>query len=289
MTHPDEGRLRALMDGELDDRETEETLRHLGECADCRDLSAEMEKRRTVVRAELDRLDAVALAGRGLERSAEAKAAILARIASERADTSAQAPEPDAWVSAKRDACASKRFTLALARAASIALLLAVAAASALPASPVRAWLSAGWAAGWDRAAELFLGGPSPEETDATLVPGGADPDQTGEVAGVLLDVGTELSVVLDDITPGTLLVVRLIEGTQAAVFAAEPARFRTSDGRIEVTEASNRISVDLPRSLVAASIEANGRVYIRKIGDELDVRGAVVSRTPEEIRLTVQ
>ena len=287
MTHPDEGRLRALMDGELDGRETEETLRHLGECADCRDLSAEMEKRRTVVRAELDRFDAVALAGPGLGRSAEAKAAVLARIASERAGGSAQAPEPDAWGSAKHDAPASTRFTLA--RAASIALLLAVAVASALPASPVRAWLSAGWAAGWDRAAELFLGGPD-EESDETLVPEGADPDQTDAVAGVRLDVGTgALSVVLTDIMPGTLLIVHLVDGTEAAVFAADPARFRTSDGRIEVTEASNRISVDLPRSLVAASIEANGRVYIVKTGDELDVRGVVVSRTPEEIRLTVQ
>ena len=95
--------------------------------------------------------------------------------------------------------------------------------------------------------------------------------------------------MLLQDIEPGTELDVLFVDGFQAAAFADQPARFRTADGLIEVTGGSGRVRIDIPRSVEVASIRVNGRMYMTRTGDELDVAGPIVTRTPDEIRMRVQ
>ena len=257
MTHLGEGRLRTLLDGELSDSDAESARAHLDECDSCQALFTGLGEASTVVGVALRHLDTVA-------PPAGAKESVLARVGMGSGDA--------------REA----RFTFA--RAAIIVLFFGAVVATALPASPVRGW----FAAGWDRAVELFTG-PAADE-NAALPADSALSAQTPESAGVRLEVETgELLVLLQDIEPGTVLDVRFVDGFQAAAFAAQPARFRTAEGRIEVIGGSGRIRVDIPRSVDVASIQVNGRMYIRKAGDELDVAGPIVAQTPGEILLRVQ
>ena len=257
MTHLDEGRLRPLLDGELSVRDAESARGHLDECDTCRALLAELEKASSVIGMALRHLDTVA-------PPTGAKESVLARVGMGPGDA--------------REA----RFTFA--RAAIIVLFFGAVVATALPASPVRGWFGAGW----DRAVELFTGTAADESV--ALPADSALSTQAPESAGVRLEVETgELLVLLQDIEPGTELDVRFVDGFQAAAFAAQPAHFRTAEGRIEVIGGSGRIHVDIPRSVDVVSIQVNGRMYIRKVGDELDVAGPIVAQTPGEIRLRVQ
>ncbi len=257
MTHLDEGRLRTLLDGELSDGDAERARRHLDECDTCQELLLGVREASAVIDAALRRLDTLA-------PPAGAKEAVLTRVGAGPGD--------------------ARDVRLTFARAAILVLFFGAVVATALPASPVRGWI----AAGWDRAVELFAG-PARDESGA-LPADSALSAQTPEFAGVRLEVETgELLVLLQDIEPGTELEVRLVDGFQAAAFAAPPARFRTADGRIEVIGGSGRVRVDIPRSVEVASIWVNGRMYITKAGDELDVAGPIVTRTPGEIRLRVQ
>ena len=257
MTHLGEGRLRTLLDGELSDSDAESARGHIDECDSCQALFTELEEASTVVGVALRHLDTVA-------PPAGAKESVLARVGMGPGDARAA------------------RF--AFARAAILVLFFGAVVATALPASPVRGW----FATGWDRAVELFTRTAADES--AALPADSALSAQIPESAGVRLEVETgELLVLLRDIEPGTELDVRFVDGFQAAAFAAQPARFRTAEGRIEVIGGSGRIRVDIPRSVDVASIRVNGRMYIRKAGDELDVAGPIVAQTSGEIRLRVQ
>ena len=46
---------------------------------------------------------------------------------------------------------------------------------------------------------------------------------------------------------------------------------------------------LELPTAATQAYVEINGQVYLRKIGDRLDVSGSVEAQTPREIRLRVR
>ncbi len=257
MTHLGEGRLRTLLDGELSDSEAESARGHLDECDSCQALFTGLEEASTVVGVALRHLDTVA-------PSAGAKASVLARVGMGPGDAR------------------EERF--AFARAAILVLFFGALVATALPASPVPGWI----AAGWHRAAELFTGAAQDER--AALPVDSALSAQTPEFAGVRLEVETgELLVLLQDIEPGTELDVRFVDGFQAAAFAAQPARFRTAEGRIEVIGGSGRVRVDIPRSVDVVSVRVNGGMYVTKAGDELDVTGPIVTQTPGEIRFRVQ
>ena len=192
MTHLDEGRLRTLLDGELSDGVAEYARGHVVECDPCQALLAELQEASAVIDVALRHLDTVAPA-------AGAKEAVLARVGA--GPGRAAPPVPH-------------RFTFA--RAAILVLFFGAVVATALPASPVRGWI----AAGWDRAVELFTG--TAEDESAALPVDSAVAAQAPESAGVRLDVGSgELLVLLQDIEPGTELDVRFVDGFQAAAFAA--------------------------------------------------------------------
>jgi hypothetical protein len=178
-----------------------------------------------------------------------------------------------------------------LARAAILVLVLGAGLATALPASPVRGWIAAGWAraAGFfeapDNAVTPF--GPSGEAT--VPIPDGGVEAQDGGLPGVQQDAAGEgITIVLTEIGPGSVIVVRLRAGGEAGAFAGEPATFGVAEGRLEVTGASNFVYVDLPLGAASASVEVNGGTYLRWVGGSLEVLGPMVARTPGEIQLRV-
>ena len=285
MSHLDDGRLRALIDEELGDADTGAVRLHLEDCDACRHRMVELEGRATLVAQALGQLDTAA-------PTAGARAAVLERIGSSPREERVVPIRPMASVEHAESKGRARALRTPLTRAAILVLFLGAGVVTALPASPVRGWIAAGWA----RAADLFdspddagiPAGPTEEATPPT--PDGVVGSQSATPAGVRLDAtGEEISIVLRGIGAGTLIVVRLVPGEEAGAFADDPATFRTAEGRIEVIGAADRVFVDLPRDAAAASIEVNGGIYFRKEGDRIDVAGPIEARTTEEIHLRVR
>lgn len=277
MTHLDEGQLRTLLDDELFEGDDVAAREHVAECVTCQALMAELNAAHALVGAAIGLLDSAPV-------PVGAKTAVLARVGGGGADTPSKPTlEASPDISPARPV-PSRRGTerVAFARAAMFVLFFGAVVATALPASPVRGWM----AEGWNQVIAILA--PTQDEPSVAS-PVSAAP-QVGASGGVRLEVaGGALEVLLQDIAPGTELSVLLVDGFQAGAFAAEPARFRTADGLIEVTGASGTVRVDVPRSVEVASIRVNGRMYMTKTGVELDVAGPIVTRTPDEIRLRVQ
>lgn len=279
MTHVDDGRLHALMDEELDDADTLAVQVHLEACDACQGRMAELKDRSALVAQALGKLDTATPA-------AGARTAVLERVESrgEQVDPG-RPPTPRGHRPSQRR---RRTFRTPLARAAILVLFLG-GVATALPASPVRGWITAGWAL----AVDLF---DSPSDSGASVGPsdegaGQEDGDraQSAGFAGVQLDLtGGEISIVLSEISPATQIVVRMVPSGPAGAFADQPATFRTSEGRIEVTGATDRVLVDLPMDATSASIQVNGGIYLRSVGGQIDPTGPIESRTSDEIRFRV-
>ena len=267
MMHLDDGRLRAQVDEELGDAEASAVRLHLAECGTCRDRKTELEARSALVALALGRLDTAAPPD-------GAHAALLERIDSAPSKTGSAPPTR-----------LRRAFRMPLARAAALALLLGAVVATALPASPVREWIAAGWA----RATDLFdSGDDAPVEAPNETPDGGATAqDATPAVVGIPA-TGQEISIVLREIRPGTLIVIRMVPGGQAGVSAGDPASFRTAEGRIEVTGAVGQVLVDLPDEASVVSIEVNDRIYLRREGDRIDAPGPIEEQTEREYRMRV-
>ncbi len=282
MTHLDDGRLRALTDDELSHSDASSVRLHLEECDQCSTRQSELEDRSALVARALARLDTAA-------PPTGAHSAVLERIESEAATERGGPTQTVVSIEQSGAKRPTRALGTPLARAAILVLFLG-GVATALPASPVRGWIAAGWA----RAAEL-LDSPdnavtpvSPSEEVLPTPDGGAG-GQDGTLAEVRLDiVGEEVSIVLRGIAPGTSIVVRMVPGGEAGARAAGPATFRTAEGRIEVTGAAGIVFVDLPQEATSASIYVNGGIYLRKVGERTDVTGPIQLRTDEEIHLRV-
>ena len=284
MTHLDDGRLRALMDDELSDADLEATRLHLDDCEPCRLRMTELEGRATLVAQALGQLDTAA-------PTPGARTAVLERITSLPPGGRVGPTEQVATAKHLGPQSRARAFRTPLARAATLVLFLGAGVVTALPASPVRGWIAAGWA----RVADLFdapdnAGTPvGPPGEAAPPTPDGGGGVQDGTLAGVRLDAtGEGISIVLRGIGPGSLIVVRLVPGGEAGAFADDPATFVTAEGRIEVIGAADLVFVDLPLEAAAASIEVNGGIYLRRVGERIEVTGPIVARTTEEIHLRV-
>lgn len=284
MTHPDDGRLRALIDEELADADERAVRLHLEDCEACRSRTAELEARAMLVSRALEQLDTVA-------PTSAARDAVLERIESSPRGEQVGPIWHVAPVERPRSESRARPFRTPLARAAVLVLLLGAGVVTALPASPVRGWIVAGWARAIDLLDSPDNAGTPVGPSDATLpTPDGNVGAQDGTLAGVRLDAqGEEISIELRGMGSGGLIVVRIVPGGEAGAFADDPATFRTGEGRIEVLDAADLVFVDLPQNAAAASIEVNGGIYLRKEGDQIDVTGPVEVRTAEEIHLRVR
>lgn len=221
MSHIDESRLLALLDGELPVADQSRVEEHLRECRDCRDRSQALERRSELFSRAVGVLDVT--------------------------------PPPVRWADVRVRTGSNPgpgRFAPFLKAAAVILVVTGVA--SAVPGSPVDDWIGAavdevaGWLGGDDRAAvETEL----PEATEAR---------ESSTGVAVRLDGGA-VRVSLDELPEGTEVRVRLVAGDQAVVEAGG-ARYRTAPGRIQAIGASGRsVSVRIPRDASAARILVNG------------------------------
>jgi hypothetical protein len=252
--HLEEGGLIALRDGA--EAADPDARTHLASCAACHEALGALRERASVVSAALDTLDA----GWNVER---ARARVRERVAEA---TAARAGAPS---SVGRRSRATLWTT---SRAAGI-LLVTAAAASALPGSPVRRWLS-------DR-----IGGDEAAATAPAAVESAPTAAAASEATGVRLTVPSgPLRVVLRDVVVGSEVRVVLVPGTEAAVFAPAGSRFTSATGRVEARVMPGEIRVELPMGVDPVSLEVGGRIYLRSTSAGVDVPGPATSRTADEI-----
>jgi anti-sigma factor RsiW len=251
MTHPEEGTLLALLDGELPERERAELALHLERCPPCAAALREMEGLR------------------GLFAGAVAA-------------TDVPAPADWALHSVRRRARAGHGVQIrrALLRAALLVLGFAGIAYAAVPGSPVRHWISRLVAPPATPAREPELH-PAPAPVAAAArerAPAGVSIEpQDGGVRVVLSASGPDLRV-----------RARVSDGERAEVFAtgeAAGARFRTGPGRVEVVGArGGEVNVALPRSARTAVIEADGRILLSREGGRVRVLAPVMEGAGQEM-----
>lgn len=267
MNHLHDGTLRALLDGELAGGEREAALEHLGGCAQC---NLALEEARTVgatVSQALRALDAPA----ELDR---ARAALRRRLA-ERSGRRARLGAGPRW--------RTLPFQVAgvpLARAAGVVLLLTGVVASAVPGSPVREWV----AAGWERAVRA-LGGDGGKS--AAPLPAAVSPERPE--AGVrVAPAGGRLRVLLIGVPAGAEIRVQLTDEGVAGVYAGGGSRFRTAPGLMEAMVTGPNVRIEIPRGVPQASLEVDGRPFLRKIGERLELLGPERDSAGAEIRFRV-
>lgn len=165
-----------------------------------------------------------------------------------------------------------------LAQAAALVLVFAGAAAAAIPGSPVHEWIARTLAPASDPS-PASLSAPTDEPDTRT------GPDETGLVVS---PDGGHIRIELVGLPSGTEIVVRLTDEGGAGVFGPASSRLELEGetGRIRVGAAAGPIRVELPRGLPTADLLVDGRVYLSKRGEAVDLRVTPVDRSATEIRL---
>jgi hypothetical protein len=275
MTHATEGLLQAFLDEELDSPATAGLREHLAGCVVC---AAELQ--------ELQR------AGDRVHRAlqlavADAPAPMLRAQAAIAAARREVEPVAARSAAARGDSRWTRLGAGGLARAAMLLLVLAGAAAAAVPGSPLRRALEATVA----RVSQLFTG---PVERAAEPVP--TAPDGTVDAAvgsrmGVLPADG-RVRVLLHQPTGPVEVTVRLVDDARAHVettMAGEDVRFRTGSGRIEVAGlAAGEVRIDIPRGVQGATIEIDGMVHVFKQAGVLQLSGPAGRGSGDQVRFRI-
>lgn len=261
MTHPDEGTLQAHLDGETPGADAERIREHLAGCAACAARLGELEADRVAVAGAVSLLD--------VSPSVDAaRMELRDRLAARSGPAERRRTEAGG-----RAGSFSRR---ALARAAILLLLVAGVAADRLPGSPFQGWL--GELAGQVRSA-LAGGADDAPGTTTDAAAGAAE-------SGVRVSpAGGRVRVVLTGLPPGSRIDVRLVDGAEAGVRGMGGGRYRTAPGLIEVVEPGAGVRVEIPRAVPSATVEVDGRVYLRKEGGRLEVAGPATDSTEAELR----
>ena len=253
MEHPNDGMIRALLDGEaLKDQERLEA--HLVECPRCAEVAS----------AQSSRLQAVTEALAVFDKDPPLEMARARLLRREREILRG-------WSRVRRN----------LPRAASFAVLITAGAAAALPGSPVRDWLVGGWES-------LTSGGdPSPAS-----LPGEEEAPGGGEISGGAETVGATLRAVegrielhVRDLPSEASVTILLVPGDQAGIFAEEGTRFRSERGRLEAVAPPGDVTVEVPSGASQVLVIVNGDIFLRKTDQGMELFGPVRTRTPTEIR----
>lgn len=276
MSHPAEGTLQALLDGELPRAERAEVERHLQACAACR--------------AEADRL---------LGAAARLTAALgpLDRPApTERALAAVSRQRWRRWVGVDAGQV--------LRRAAVLVLGVAGVASATVPGSPVRGWIAqmldrvqVTSAPAGDSVAAGGVPATAAPADSAAAAPGEAAPAaqpaaESAAGVSVLPELG-RVRVVLTHPSPELRIRVRLSDDSYSDVRAtgrASGARFRTGPGRVEVSGAgAGEVEVVIPRGARSAVVEVDGRPYFRKDGDGIRLLAPASDSSGSEVVFTVR
>ncbi|MFO8174457.1 MAG: zf-HC2 domain-containing protein [Gemmatimonadota bacterium] len=254
MGHPDEGEIRALLDGEAGEA-SRELEAHLQQCSRCGAVARDQELAMAALSEALALVDVTPSPGR-----------LRRRIPRSRRNN-------------EGFRLLARRY---LPRAASVALFLTAGAAAALPGSPVRQWVIQGWEG-------LSPGGAADSRNPAPIAePMAATDEATGGpgMVGASLPVKAGgMTVRIRGVVEGGEIRVILVEGAQVGVFAGEGARFRTEAGSLEVRGAPGSVTVEVPRDAHEVEVLVDGLLYLRQRGGETEVLGPVRERTPTEIR----
>lgn len=250
MTHPSEGQLQALMDGEVpqEDRVTLES--HLRACAPCRQRLAALE---------------------------------AASVGFSRAVRSLDVPAPTELAHRRfRRQRRRRAFTGTPLRWAAILVVGTAATLSAtLPGSPVRAWLTGADQDDGTVEERVEVARNAGEAGDISFDAGvSVEPRGDMRVVFVASPEGLRVRVRLHDGPRVNVL----------AGGAAESARFRTGSDRIEVAGGGpGEVRVDVPRGVPRFTLEVDGRVYLSKAGDDLRFPGPAADTIGPEIVFEVQ
>jgi hypothetical protein len=256
MTHLDEARLLTLRDGNPGADPVGET--HLAECSPCQVVLERLRGRSATIAGALATLD-------DPHDPAAARARIQDRVVGRQEGATSVTPlrrrRPGLW-------------GVELSRAAGILLVTATAAAAALPGSPVHQWVRS-------LVSSEDGGGPS----EAVSAPASLSSPGAPEAAGIRLSLTAgPLRVSLMGVAEGSEVRVQWVPGAEAAVFAPVGSQFTSGESRIEATVLPGTVRVELPGNLVPVSLEVNGRTYLRKAAEGLEVLGPAEVSGPQEI-----
>lgn len=248
MTHPDEGTIQALLDGELTGDQAQRVGRHLEGCPSCGALAREL----TEVRG---RLSAALAAGDRTPPHLPARETLRRRLS---------VAGGGGGIAHREDRPLHRRRWVA---AAAGALLPVAAAATLLPGSPVREWLRVG-------AAEE---GGTPSAEASRAIPDGVEP--VPELAIFVRPSEGVLRVELAGMQPGAQVRVERMDRPDVAIHAPDGTRFETSPGRVHALVAPGGVRVELPGDGPSVSLWVNGIRYLTGAGGRLEVTGPAEER----------
>jgi hypothetical protein len=243
MAHIDEGMLQAYLDDELIAARAEIDA-HLAACTECA--------------AELARLRAASQLFAAALQGADTKAPTYAA----RQAVFARRPQP---IRVPVDTRRRLFGSVPLARAAMLLVGLAAVGSAAIPGSPVRALISDALRMIVGDTAKVPMMAPDAAETSEPVF------ERKSDLAAALSiqPAQGKVRIVLTNVAENATLRIRLIDSDRAAVQAsgaAAQARFRTGPGRIEVVGINGgEVAIDLPRRLVDARVEVDGRLIFQK------------------------
>jgi hypothetical protein len=248
MKHLDDATLTMLRDRETADPESQA---HLAACGHCASALQEAERREALVGWALAALDEPAR-----DEFTDLDTA-KARVRASLDARSRQAAGSRAWWWPRH-----------MGRAAAI-LLVGAGAVSALPGSPVRHWLTS----------------PDPTDPGAAADLGRADV-QESVPAGIEVAVPST-GILISIQALGSIGDVEVIWGAppSARVDAPAGSRFSYAEGRLEALVAGGPVRVFMPRTGAPATLEVDGRPYLVRSGERIDVTGPVGERTDDRIR----
>ncbi len=259
MNHPDDGVLQSFVDGELTAEAAAELRGHLERCPACAQRADDMGVERRIVSEALSEPDI------DVFRIRAAREAVL-----DQAGEAATSPGAAPW------------WRGSLTRAAGLVLLLAGAGSAAIPGSPVRVWLEQRI----DPPAEPAVA-PVAEPVEAAPA---TPPTESGpQEAGIQVEPGDgPFTVSITGLPAGAAVEVVLVDGRQSGVYAPEGSRFATTPGGLQAHVDGGYVRVELSRSLDDADVEVDGAIYLRKVGDRLELPGPGQDSTEAHFRFQV-
>jgi hypothetical protein len=253
MTHPGEGTLQALLDGELSVEQLGVLEPHIAGCGRCEEGLASLGAARALLSGALPALDVA-------PRAESALREVKRRTASRATSVPA----------------------IALGRAAAIVLVSAAALSATVPGSPVRGWIEDVWR-GDPRPAAVP---PAPRAGEAEAV---AASGAEGMAGVSVLPPAEGMRVALIAPAPGIALAVTFHDGPRLGVWASDDTggvRFRTGTDRVEIHGATTgELMIEVPRSILQLTIDVGGQVYMLKEGDRILFPGPAADTSGPEIR----
>jgi anti-sigma factor RsiW len=254
MTHATEGMLQAYLDEEVAGAARAEIAEHLEHCSAC---AAEF----------------------GVMRATAAQAGLALAVLDQPAPVASALRQ----VNARRAAAVQGRRSAwrgSLARAAMLVVMAGGAASAAVPGSPVRAWLSDAW----ERVTTIFGADRAPHVAEEPALEAPAALETYNAVALA----GGRVRIVIAQPAGDATVRVRLVDGTRAALLSTDTGiEVTTASGLLEARGVgAGTITVELPRSAAAATVEVGGVTVVELGGGALRALVPVVTSAPGEIVL---